>query len=291
LTIPWQVAGPNLLLQADTGEVNIWQPSGTRTSIETPDASWHIISTNYIKSKQNFDVLWQNNNGAIAIWEFNGISGTNRVLDGVVGMAAPGWRAVGLGDFFGRGVSDILFQNNSGEITIWEMNGLQPTPRIVVPMDTPEPAGWHVISTGDFFHKGYASGILFQHDNGGVAIWEMNGNTVVNPSGYLGVPQPAGWHALGTGDFFGIGYASDILFQHDNSDVAIWEMNGMVANELYVDKPGANWHVKGVCNCTQSGKSDILLQNDSGEVVIWEMNGTSSYGHASLFNPGPGWHL
>jgi hypothetical protein len=232
LTIPWQVAGPNLLLQADTGEVNIWQPSGTRTSIETPDASWHIISTNYIKSKQNFDVLWQNNNGAIAIWEFNGISGTNRVLDGVVGMAAPGWRAVGLGDFFGRGVSDILFQNNSGEITIWEMNGLQPTPRIVVPMDTPEPAGWHVISTGDFFHKGYASGILFQHDNGGVAIWEMNGNTVVNPSGYLGVPQPAGWHALGTGDFFGIGYASDILFQHDNSDVAIWEMNGMVANEL-----------------------------------------------------------
>jgi hypothetical protein len=96
---------------------------------------------------------------------------------------------------------------------------------------------------------------------------------------------------LGTGDFFGIGYASDILFQHDNSDVAIWEMNGMVANELYVDKPGANWHVRGVCNCTQSVKSDILFQNDSGEVVIWEMNGTSSYGHASLFNPGPGWHL
>ena len=29
-----------------------------------------------------------------------------------------GWRAVGIGDFFDRNVSDILFQNNSGEVAI-----------------------------------------------------------------------------------------------------------------------------------------------------------------------------
>lgn len=305
-TISWQVAGTNLLLQADTGEVRIWT-NGAQVSLGTPQPqtdyntvtgqggtpSWHLRSTNYTK-KQNFDVLWQNNYGNIVIWELNGSSGTNLVFNGVVGTASPGWRAVGTGDFFNRGVSDILFQNISGEVTIWQMNGFQATPYSIVPGDDPQPPGWHAIGTGDFDGDGFAD-ILFQHDDGAVAIWEMDGSKATKSSipvklyGYVDLPGP-GWHAVGTGDFFGR-RVSDILFQHDDGAVAIWEMNGTVANELYVDNPGPQWHVRGVCNCNQSQKSDILFQNDSGEVVIWEMINTSSYGHRSLGNPGSGSHL
>ena len=35
----------------------------------------------------------------------------------------PSWRAIGTGDFNGGGGSDILFQNTSGQASIWEMNG------------------------------------------------------------------------------------------------------------------------------------------------------------------------
>jgi hypothetical protein len=35
----------------------------------------------------------------------------------------PSWRAVGTGDFNGDGFSDILFQNASGQASIWDMNG------------------------------------------------------------------------------------------------------------------------------------------------------------------------
>jgi hypothetical protein len=294
-SIPWQIAGANVLLQTDVanvqgkvqgGEVQVWQ-NGVKTPIDTPDASWHIISTNYLRQKQNFDVVWQNNNGAIAIWEFNGTNGTNRVLNGVVGTTTPGWRAVGTGDFFGRNVSDILFQNNSGEVAIWQMNGLQATPYDVVPGDIPPP-GWHAIGTGDFNGDGFAD-ILFQHDDGAVAIWEMKGNNVIL-YGYVDRPEP-GWHAVGTGNFFRP-QVSDILFQHDNGAVAIWEMNeARVLTYGYVDNPGLGWHVLGVCDCNQDGRlGDILLQNDNGDVMIWEMTGTS-YVRKSLGNPGAGLHL
>ena len=64
------------------------------------------------------DLLWQNANGQVGIWEMNG---TNVIGGGVV-SANPGaaWHAIGTG---GEGSSDILFQNTSGQTAIWDMNG------------------------------------------------------------------------------------------------------------------------------------------------------------------------
>jgi len=42
---------------------------------------------------------------------------------GSLGNPGPSWHAKGTGDFNGDGFSDILFQNDSGEIVLWELNG------------------------------------------------------------------------------------------------------------------------------------------------------------------------
>jgi hypothetical protein len=49
----------------------------------------------------------------------------NKLIGGGAVSANPGssWQAVGTGDFNGDGHSDILFQNTSGQASIWEMNG------------------------------------------------------------------------------------------------------------------------------------------------------------------------
>ena len=68
------------------------------------------------------DILWQNTSGQASIWDMNG----NSLVGGgaVSPNPGPSWKAIGMGDFDGDGVYDILWQNTtSGQASIWEMNG------------------------------------------------------------------------------------------------------------------------------------------------------------------------
>ena len=52
------------------------------------------------------------------------MNGTNLIGGGPVSPnPGPSWHAIGTGDFNGDGHSDILFQNTSGQASVWEMNG------------------------------------------------------------------------------------------------------------------------------------------------------------------------
>jgi hypothetical protein len=65
--------------------------------------------------------------------------------------------------------------------------------------------------------------ILWRDTSGNVAIWEMNGTTVLNPN-TAGIGNvPTGWSIVGTGDFNGLGL-SDILWRDTSGNIAIWFM-------------------------------------------------------------------
>jgi FG-GAP-like repeat len=84
---------------------------------------------------------------------------------------------VGRGDFNGDGFSDILWQNTSGQATIWEMNG---TNILSAGTAGPNPGpSWQAIGTGDFNDDGH-SDILWQNANGQAAMWEMNGTNILS---------------------------------------------------------------------------------------------------------------
>ena len=104
------------------------------------------------------------------------------------------------------------------------------------------PSSWHIAGVGDFDGNG-KSDILWQNDNGAVAIWDnglpAGGHTVANPGAV-----PTGWHIAGVGDFDG-NHKSDILWHNDNGAVAIWD-NGQPAGGHTVAGPGAvapDWHI------------------------------------------------
>ena len=55
-------------------------------------------------------------------------------------------------------------------------------------------------------------------------------------------PGPS-WHVEGTGDFNGDG-KSDILWQHDSGQAAIWTMDGTtLIGGAITPNPGADWHL------------------------------------------------
>jgi serralysin len=51
------------------------------------------------------------------------INGIDINASASLGNPGPSWHVKGTGDFNGDGFSDILWQNSSGAVAIWEMNG------------------------------------------------------------------------------------------------------------------------------------------------------------------------
>jgi hypothetical protein len=195
------------------------------------------------------------------------------------------WHVIDAGDFNDDGHSDILWQNNDGSPSIWEMNGSSIVGRVALPNPG---TSWHVIGAGDFNGDRH-SDILWQNNDGSTSIWEMNGGSV---TGWDVLPDPGPtWQAIGTGDFNGDG-KSDILWQNNDGSTSIWEMNGgSVTGRDVLPDPGPTWHAIGTGDFNGDGKSDILWQNNDGSPSIWEMNGGSIVGWVALPNPGTSWHV
>ena len=184
----------------------------------------------------------------------------------------------------------ILFQNASGQASIWQMDG---NTRAGGGAVTPNPGpAWTAVGTGDFDGDGN-SDILWRNTSTGlVSVWEMDGNTKIGGGAVTPNPGPA-WTAVGLGDFNHDGL-SDILWQNTSTGRAsIWEMDGntKIGGGPVAAAPGPAWKAVGTGDFNGDGLSDILWQNTgTGQVSIWEMDGNTKVGGGAVSAiPGPAW--
>ena len=68
------------------------------------------------------------------------MNGATMIAGADIGNPGPSWHARGTGDFNGDGFADILWQNSSGAVAIWEMNGATPLATTII--GNPGPT-WH----------------------------------------------------------------------------------------------------------------------------------------------------
>ncbi|MGC2784541.1 MAG: hypothetical protein WA397_12065, partial [Roseiarcus sp.] len=113
---------PNIMLQSTSGQLALWQANGVTISASgllgpNPGPSWSEMGAFF--SGDTSDILWQNTNGAVGIWQMqNGAF----VSSDVVASPGPSWRIEGTGDFNGDGKTDIVLQRTNGDVAVWEMN-------------------------------------------------------------------------------------------------------------------------------------------------------------------------
>jgi hypothetical protein len=185
---------------------------------------------------------------------------------------------------------EVLWQNVTGQVSVWRMNGNAQA--VGGPVAVNPGPSWTDVAVGDFNGDGL-SDILWRNADGRVAVWEMSGSTKIGGGPVALNPGP-GWNAVGAGDFDGDGF-SDILWQNTSTaQVAIWDMDGAtrIGGGPVSFEPGPDWTAVGTGDFNRDGFFDILWQNTStGQISVWEMDGTAKIGGGKVVTGlGPEWH-
>jgi hypothetical protein len=273
-------AGQTLLGQTVTTTFTI---ADTDTASQSATESTASVVATGVAGDPNADILFQNDDGQMAMWESDGASIITSALVGPDPGSA--WYAMATGAFYPGDTSDIVFQNTDGSVALWQVQGSTLDSAALLP----DPgSAWHIAGTGDFYGDGNTD-LLFQNIDGSIAIWDMNGTTTVQ-SGLTPDPGPT-WHIEGTGNFFGTGN-NGIVLQNDDGSVALWKMNGTnIAQSSVIANPGVEWRVAGTGDFYGDGNTDILFQNANGSIAIWDMQGTTVVQAGYAPDPGPTWHV
>jgi len=110
---------------------------------------------------------------------------------------------------------------------------------------------------------------------GQVAVWLMDGSTVLSSGIAGGVPLE--WQIAGLGDVDGDG-KSDIVWRNTSTgDTAIWFMNGgTITSTAFPGGVPLVWVIAEVSDVNGDGKADIVWRNtNTGDTAVWLMNGAT----------------
>ena len=134
---------------------------------------------------------------------------------------------------------------------------------------------------GDVNGDGRAD-LIWQHQTAGsLAVWFLDGRTVVNSGAFSLDPSTDPlWRAAGSGDVNGDG-ATDLVWQHAvTGSLAVWFLSGtqVVATlPLSIERvPDTDWQIRGVGDTNGDGFADLLWQHRSqGWLAVWLMAGAT----------------
>jgi len=167
-----------------------------------------------------------------------------------------------------------------------------PTPRtgrlsIAGQSITVQQAGFNDAATSDIDGDGY-SDLLWQYQpNGALAMWGIQGISLVSSGMIPGVSDTT-WKVAGTGDLNGDGHA-DIVWQKSDGAVAAWlwttagYQGGGFLNPKAVTP---NWKIRGIGDLNGDRKADIVWQDSTeGWLAVWFMDGFNATSTVFLSTP------
>jgi hypothetical protein len=172
-----------------------------------------------------------------------------------------------LGDLNGEGRAEILFQNDTGDVAVWQTNSAGAVSAII---DLGQrPAGYLIDGTGNF-NSTPGDDILLRSSGGTLAIWPTAGTAVGAPVVVGNAPNT--YHNAGIGDFNGDGQ-DDLLFRNDAGEIVTWLIanNGLAQAPQVLGSTSLTYHIVGIDDFTGDHQSDILFRNDDGTIAVWQV--------------------
>jgi hypothetical protein len=140
---------------------------------------------------------------------------------------------------------------------------------------------------GDVDGDGRADLVWQNTTTGALAMWTMNGGTVLSTQMLDATVPDVAWHIAGTGDLDGDGFA-DLVWQHDgDGTVAAWFMRGtqfLFGRVLSIPQVAdTHWRIRGVADFNGDGTADLVWQHETeGWLAVWLMSGVQVVGTSYL---------
>ena len=193
-----------------TGEVQVWFLKGAtvqgKATFGQVSLDWQIVGVEDFNGDGRADILWQHSTeGWLALWYMgpDGLTAMSYSLLSIPQMTDPNWVIVGAGDINGDNVADIVWQSQSnGLLAAWLMSGSQVFSWSLLSTYTPD-LNWKVMGVGDVEGNGLADLIWHNVATGQVAVWSLNGYTVLNMYLIYNGSSPAiadpAWRLVGPG--------------------------------------------------------------------------------------------
>jgi hypothetical protein len=178
-----------------------------------------------------------------------------------------------------NGTTPVLWQHADGRVAVWYMRDTT----LVDGRTFGEgvlPPGWRVAAMGDMDRDGNSDVILQNQSDGRLAIWLMNGPTLV--AGVLPTPAQVpdiSWKIRAAADVDRDGWV-DLIWQHEGSGaISVWLMIGTRLRDGRLMTPNVvadtNWRIVGAGDVNADGQVDLLWQHQgNGLISAWFMNGT-----------------
>ena len=275
------------------GGVTAWEQSGGEAgaarSFGVVAPQWQIAGTGDFDGDGKDDVLWHHADGRAEIWKMDGAAVAEK---DALPRAGSGWQVAQTGDFDGDGQDEIAWQHaGTGRVVIWSFDGDRVSANEVGSM----PHDWSLSPERARRHPS-AERWRPAEPRAGAGVPASVGAPIAaapRAKGDLTMAFPATSFATSgaaTADFDGDG-TSDILWQHKNGSLAIWQMQDF--------RGGPRLPRQGRPSLAVSGDRGLQRRPDGRLRLAPRRRSSSDLGSerssaptaVSLAQVGPAWHI
>jgi hypothetical protein len=250
-----------LWYDSGTGDVSEWMIDNTAwagsINLGAHPGSYQISGVGDFTGNGTDDVLWTTvaGNGQVEtdIWELANGQWTASVSPG---SHPAGYEVAGVGDFTGRGTSDILWYDpTTGNVDEWLIaNGKWAGS---IDLGSHPGGGWQIAGVGDFGGNGIEDVLWFNAGTGQTDIWELsNGewSASISPG-----THPLGYDVAAVGNFTGTGTDGILWYNPSTGDVDEWQLsNGKWSASVDLGIHPGGYQIAGAGDFTGNGTTDIV---------------------------------